>query len=319
MKYPSDIDLMTQITPDYEIYDKMKDILDKADKTDNMYFIEGKVEMKNGDKMKWYSKNGFTKKMVREINKISFVKLDFVIMLNGIFTELSIIYSVDSDKESDEDIVKNIRLDYEDYKSTGQYYKAMKRLFSIIKLEGTDPTKKILTDMTKVLFNSDAGKLYKITSILKAIILYRGYYKDEKAEKNAEYVYRNLGYKDDIKNINSHIDENEEIYNKKAYDYYKENSLEGFGGVVTYKDKFNKKYNFPKDTSHSIEDISKITGYKLDGLKTIFDKGVGAYKTNPQSIRPNVTSPEQWAMARVYASINPTSKASKIDASHLIK
>ena len=34
-------------------------------------------------------------------------------------------------------------------------------------------------------------------------------------------------------------------------------------------------------------------------LSAVFRRGVGAYKTNPQSVRPNVTSPEQWAYARV--------------------
>ena len=88
-------------------------------------------------------------------------------------------------------------------------------------------------------------------------------------------------------------------------------------GLNTYKNQFNKKHGFPKDTSHSIEDIAKLSGYELDGLKTIFDKGIGAYHTNPQSVRPQVHSPEQWAMARIYASINPKSKASKVDAPHL--
>ena len=34
-------------------------------------------------------------------------------------------------------------------------------------------------------------------------------------------------------------------------------------------------------------------------LEKVFERGVGAYKTNPDSVRPNVTSPEQWAYARV--------------------
>ena len=89
--------------------------------------------------------------------------------------------------------------------------------------------------------------------------------------------------------------------------------------VLTYKQKFNKKYGFKKDESHSLNEIAKLTGYKLSGLKTIFNKGVGAYFTNPQSVRRSVTSPEEWAYARVYASIDPTSKAYKVDKTHLIK
>ena len=89
--------------------------------------------------------------------------------------------------------------------------------------------------------------------------------------------------------------------------------------MPTYKEKFNKKYGFKKDKSHSLSDISKVTGYKKSGLQTIYDKGIGAYKTNPQSVRKNVKSKEQWAMARVYASIDKSSKAHKVDKSHLVK
>lgn len=34
-------------------------------------------------------------------------------------------------------------------------------------------------------------------------------------------------------------------------------------------------------------------------LIAVFERGIGAYNTNPQSVRPNVRSPEQWAYARV--------------------
>jgi HK97 family phage major capsid protein/HK97 family phage prohead protease len=37
----------------------------------------------------------------------------------------------------------------------------------------------------------------------------------------------------------------------------------------------------------------------LRTLSTVFNRGIGAYKTNPQSVRPSVSSPEQWAYARV--------------------
>tara|TARA_R100001463_G_scaffold110558_1_gene165400 strand:- start:66 stop:341 length:276 start_codon:yes stop_codon:yes gene_type:complete len=89
--------------------------------------------------------------------------------------------------------------------------------------------------------------------------------------------------------------------------------------TLTYKQKFNRKYKQPLNQSNSLSQISKLTGYKRSGLQTIFNKGVGAYKTNPQSVRPSVRSPEQWAMARVYASVNKSSKAYKIDKKHLIK
>ena len=36
-------------------------------------------------------------------------------------------------------------------------------------------------------------------------------------------------------------------------------------------------------------------------LSAVFRRGVGAYRTNPGSVRPNVRSEEQWAYARVNA------------------
>ena len=88
--------------------------------------------------------------------------------------------------------------------------------------------------------------------------------------------------------------------------------------VETYKQKFNKRYGFPKDTPHSVAEISKLTGYKISGLKTIIEKGKGAYFSNPQSVRPSVKSPDQWGKARLYSAVMGGA-AKKIDKSHLIK
>jgi hypothetical protein len=71
--------------------------------------------------------------------------------------------------------------------------------------------------------------------------------------------------------------------------------------VVTNKQKFNKKYKQPLNTANGKDDIVRLTGIPKKILDEVYDRGVGAYKTNPKSVRPSVKSPEQWAMARVYA------------------
>lgn len=86
----------------------------------------------------------------------------------------------------------------------------------------------------------------------------------------------------------------------------------------TYRDKYNRKYGFAKGKSHSIADISKTTGFRKAGLETIYDKGVGAFKTNPKSVRPSVKSSQQWAMARIYSAVMG-GKAAKVDKKHLQK
>jgi len=48
-----------------------------------------------------------------------------------------------------------------------------------------------------------------------------------------------------------------------------------------------------------LENKAEKSKYTYATLKKVYDRGMGAYKTNPGSVRPNVTSPQQWAMARV--------------------
>jgi hypothetical protein len=53
-----------------------------------------------------------------------------------------------------------------------------------------------------------------------------------------------------------------------------------------------------KVREHNAEhgDKGRVT---LSMLEQVYDRGVGAYRTNPESVRPNVNSPERWALARV--------------------
>lgn len=51
-----------------------------------------------------------------------------------------------------------------------------------------------------------------------------------------------------------------------------------------------------KVTAHNAKSKHKVT---TSMLEAVYRRGIGAYKTNPGSVRPNVKSPEQWAMARV--------------------
>ena len=82
--------------------------------------------------------------------------------------------------------------------------------------------------------------------------------------------------------------------------------------TLTYKEKFNKKYGFPKEKSHSVRDIAKISGIKYSNAKKIIQKGEGAFYSNPSSVRPNVKSPTQWGIARLYSAVM-NGKASRID------
>lgn len=88
--------------------------------------------------------------------------------------------------------------------------------------------------------------------------------------------------------------------------------------VKTYKQKFNEKYGFPSAKSHSLTEISKVTGYKKSGLEKIVEKGQGAFYSNPESVRPHVKDPTHWGLARVYSAVMG-GKAARIDKDLLKK
>ena len=73
--------------------------------------------------------------------------------------------------------------------------------------------------------------------------------------------------------------------------------------TLTYKQKFNKKYDFKKNESHSIKEIAKLSKIKYYNALKIVKKGEGAYFTNPTSVRKSVSSPRQWGIARLYSAV----------------
>jgi len=64
---------------------------------------------------------------------------------------------------------------------------------------------------------------------------------------------------------------------------------------------FKKKHNIDLNKSLSLKEVAKLSGMPIGALNEVYNKGVGAYHTNPSSVRPMVKSAEQWAMARVYS------------------
>jgi len=87
--------------------------------------------------------------------------------------------------------------------------------------------------------------------------------------------------------------------------------------VLTNKQKFNKKYGRALDASNSLTSISKDTGIARNILQQVYNRGTGAYRSNPSSVR-NVKgvkggagpkmSKEAWSYGRVYGFIMKNSK-----------
>lgn len=72
-----------------------------------------------------------------------------------------------------------------------------------------------------------------------------------------------------------------------------------------------------KDHNEEIKDLNldwnaKVT---LKKFEKVFERGLGAYKTNPESVRPNMT-PQQWAYARVNSFLHAMKKGKYRSGKH---
>jgi hypothetical protein len=76
-----------------------------------------------------------------------------------------------------------------------------------------------------------------------------------------------------------------------------------------------------EDKPHSITDLARASGESLHILNEVYKRGMGAYRTQPSSVRMKGTfkkgvdapmsqklSPQQWAMARVYSFLDGSKK-----------
>lgn len=71
--------------------------------------------------------------------------------------------------------------------------------------------------------------------------------------------------------------------------------------VVINSEIFKRKHNIPVDQSLSLNKIASLSGMSVAALKEVYERGMGAYHSNPGSVRPQVKSAQQWANARVYS------------------
>lgn len=90
---------------------------------------------------------------------------------------------------------------------------------------------------------------------------------------------------------------------------------------MTNRTAFLRRHGLPADTSLSLHEIASYAGMPVGALRKVYQKGLGAYHTNPESVRmkgsfkkdPSAPlsqklSAQQWAMARVYAFVMRTKK-----------
>jgi len=191
IEYNDDFDLMeyTKCPDEQKAYEqilkifqqKFKDVYKEKD----MYITDFKAgHLPGGIPLRWNKETiaqGYQYIEDRKIdfisclNQKSVIKMDIVSIINGNFIEFSEIYFI-SFGEHDaypvnfkirDQIITNIKLDYFKKLKEDNYFKALKRLFSFLKLEDNEHTEigHILIDF----FNSPIGHLSALTGDMKTL------------------------------------------------------------------------------------------------------------------------------------------------------
>jgi hypothetical protein len=90
--------------------------------------------------------------------------------------------------------------------------------------------------------------------------------------------------------------------------------------MLTHRQHVLQHLHLPSSTHLSLTGLAQKSGIPRSALQEVYNRGVGAWKNNPQSVRlkkdfsknPNMgafprsarLSKEQWAMARVYSFVD---------------
>ena len=90
---------------------------------------------------------------------------------------------------------------------------------------------------------------------------------------------------------------------------------------MTHRENVLRRLGLSTDKGYSLPVLSKASGVPLKTLQEVYNRGIGAYKSNPTSVRMKGTfkkgvsapmsqklSKEQWAYARTYSFLDNNPK-----------
>jgi hypothetical protein len=170
--YNSDYDLIENdkgITPN-QMYQSFKNKFKIAKKDPNIYITDMKCGEKGGEPLRWSYDDimkGKNKgiKFIDAIQMDSMNKLDIIAIIDNKITEFSDIYIFKEPKKEDE--IKNLFDDFIEIVNEGNYFKALKRVFSIKSIKYPNKQPKQLLNY----FNGDIGIINKCRSDLDILLL----------------------------------------------------------------------------------------------------------------------------------------------------
>ena len=98
------------------------------------------------------------------------IKLDEIVIINGLFTEITnnyFLFKHNNKNESKNEIIRNLSNNYNELIHEGKYFKALKRKASIYQINHKNKIQKTMLNI----LNSDDGRLYKCINDLHLLII----------------------------------------------------------------------------------------------------------------------------------------------------
>lgn len=163
-KYFGDFDLFSIIKKNNkDPFKEIVKIIKRTKKNPDMYFIELKIQYVDQTKYKLDAAN-INKLDRNQFEKdIEYIKLDYVIRLDNLFFLLSINYFLAVLERGE--VIKELRAEKRELIREGNFFKALKRQFSIFKADGR---KDKLVELTRI-FNSEIGRKNQVLGNFEAI------------------------------------------------------------------------------------------------------------------------------------------------------
>lgn len=228
--YPADYDFLCKIKTKYDnekSYKLFKNIIDNFSQSNNLFFIEFKIQRNSENKAKIYDPSEFTKEYfdANFDDKIELCKLDGIILLDGLLKEISCIYFFKSEPLDREKYIKTLLDDQVSYYDDKKYYKSLKRLMLATKYK--NPIDFKLINVITNLFNSSVGALYMLKNEIDACLIFaKKYNETPRGNKIVKMFIKNIGLGNlDVKKLESLSSEYGKLIDREALKYAKEHKL----------------------------------------------------------------------------------------------
>lgn len=198
--FAADFDFVSKIEEwdEQSCFESIQQILQNIEQVSYLFFVELKIQNKDGSKVKIYKIEDFNEESFNlsfNEENVEYCKIDGVVDLDGVFKEVSAIYflsdtPLDNQKYQDE-LLKDAKDKYAD----GKPYKALKRMFMAEKLQGR-LGRKVDMDLVRNItdfFNSEVGKLYERMNQIDAALIFHDKYNGPNDMRRLDRFIRNIG------------------------------------------------------------------------------------------------------------------------------